>query len=134
MKVRYQRYCQSTKGGYYQDPFLKADVEEFSREREMQQRIMLEQLATASPLTAATAAAVGSTALSAAPPASNAGLFGQLAPAPAMGGLFGSPGEFHYFCRIIFCEENISLIHYSFILQHLLLVRQEGCLGLLVSN
>jgi hypothetical protein len=102
MKVRYQRYCQSTKGGYYQDPFLKADVEEFSREREMQQRIMLEQLATASPLTAATAAAVGSTAPSAAPPASNAGLFGQLAPAPAMGGLFGSPGELHYFCRIIF--------------------------------
>jgi hypothetical protein len=94
MKKRYQRYCQTTKGGYYQDPFVRADVEEFSREREMQQRIMLEQLATAAPpSTTATAAAVGTSAPSAAPPASNPGLFGQPSPAPAMGGLFGSPGE-----------------------------------------
>ena len=94
MKKRYQRYCQTTKGGYYQDPFVRADVEEFSREREMQQRIMLEQLATAAPpSTTATAAAASTSAPSTAPPASNSGLFGQPSPAPAMGGLFGSPGE-----------------------------------------
>lgn len=91
MKVRFQRYCQTTKGGYYQDPFLTADVEEFSREREMQQRIMLEQLATAAPSTAATAAAIGTMAPPPAPSASSAGFFSQPAPAPAMRGLFGSP-------------------------------------------
>jgi len=83
VKLRYQRYCQTTKGGYYEDPFLKSDVEEVSREREMQQRIMEEQLATA-PLPVAQVMAAP-----AAPSASTGGLFGQ--PAPATTGLFGAP-------------------------------------------
>jgi hypothetical protein len=80
-KLRYQRFCQHTRGGYYEDPFLRADVEEFSRERDMQHRILSEQLATALPAKEAAAAP-------AAPSASTSGLFGQ----PATG-LFGTPGE-----------------------------------------
>ena len=85
MKLRYQRYCQATRGGgYYEDPFLKADVEEVSREREMQRMIMEEQLAT----TTASTIAQGSAAQ---PAASTGGLFGQPAQAPSAGGLFGAP-------------------------------------------
>ena len=49
VKLRYQRFCRTTKGGQYEDPFLKADVEEVSRERELQQRILEEQISTAPP-------------------------------------------------------------------------------------
>lgn len=84
VKLRYQRYCQTTKGGYYEDPFLKSDVEEVSREREIQQRIMEEQLATTPIPVAQVIAAPG------APSASAGGIFGQAAPAPATTGLFGA--------------------------------------------
>ena len=50
-KRRYQRYCRATRGGYYDDPFLSADIEEVSREREVQRRIVQEQLASAPPPT-----------------------------------------------------------------------------------
>jgi hypothetical protein len=85
MKLRYQRFCQTTNGGYYEDPFRKADVEEFSRERDLQQRILSEQLATAMP---PMAAASNISAAPTAPSVSSSGLFGQ----PATG-LFGAPGE-----------------------------------------
>ena len=88
MKLRYQRFCQTTNGGYYEDPFRKADVEEFSRERDLQQRILSEQLATALPPREAAPAAFGTAAAPAAPSAAPSGLFGQ----PATG-LFGTPGE-----------------------------------------
>ena len=84
MKLRYQRFCQSTKGGYYEDPFLKADVEEFSRERDLQHKILSEQLATAMP----PKAAAPNTLAPVAPSTSSSGLFGQ----PATG-FFGAPGE-----------------------------------------
>ena len=95
VKSRYRRFCESTKGGYYDDPFIKADIEEVSREREMQQKIMEEQIATAPPPVAAaaptTAAPAPSTSLFGASPAPAAGgLFGAPAPAPS-GGLFGAP-------------------------------------------
>ena len=80
VKLRYQRFCQATKGGFYDDPFLKADVEEFGREREMQHRILSEQMAMALPPVA--------TPKPAPPPASTSGLFGQQ---PTSGGLFGAP-------------------------------------------
>jgi len=84
MKLRYQRFCQTyTRGGYYEDPFLKADVEEVGREREMQQRIRQEQVAMAEPPKPPAAAPQGAAA-----PAG--GLFGQPAAAPAGGGLFGA--------------------------------------------
>mmetsp|Transcript_5557 Transcript_5557/g.12127 ORF Transcript_5557/g.12127 Transcript_5557/m.12127 type:complete len:717 (-) Transcript_5557:2060-4210(-) len=85
VKLRYQRFCITTQG-YYDDPFRKADTEEVSREREMQQKIMEKQFASAGAAAASTAAAPG-----AAPtPASGGGLFGAT-PAPASGGgLFGA--------------------------------------------
>lgn len=83
MKLRYQRFYQNTKGGYYEDPFKKADTVAIGREREMQQRIIAEQLATASPPKATAPGA----------PAPPGGLFG--APAPAPSGLFGAPGKLH---------------------------------------
>jgi len=97
VKSRYRRFCESTKGGYYDDPFIRADVEEVSREREMQQKIMEEQIATAPPpppvaTTAAATAPAPSTSLFGATPAAAApstSLFGA-SPAPASGGLFGS--------------------------------------------
>ena len=49
VKLRYQRFYRTTKGGQYEDPFLRADVEEVSRERELQQRILEEQISTAPP-------------------------------------------------------------------------------------
>ena len=85
VKLRYQRFCQQTKGGFYDDPFLKADIEEVSRERELQQQIMQEQLATAPiPQAPVTANAAQPT------PSVGGGLFGAKAPASATGGLFGS--------------------------------------------
>jgi hypothetical protein len=110
-KSRYRRFCEATKGGYYEDPFIRADVEEVSREREMQQKIMEEQIATAPPppvaatappvaapaaggLFGSTPAAAPSTSLFGATPApASGGLFGSTpAPAPAGGGgLFGTP-------------------------------------------
>ena len=75
VKHRYQRFCQTTKGGYYDDPFLKADIEEVSRERELQQRIMEERIATAPPPQAPPTAAPN-----------------QLAPSTS-GGLFGAKGK-----------------------------------------
>jgi hypothetical protein len=110
-KSRYRRFCEVTKGGYYEDPFIRADVEEVSREREMQQKIMEEQIATAPPppvaatappvaapaaggLFGSTPAAAPSTSLFGATPApASGGLFGSTpAPAPAGGGgLFGAP-------------------------------------------
>jgi len=83
-KHRYQRFCQTTKGGYYDDPFLKADIEEVSRERELQQRIMEERIATAPPPQAPPTAAPNQTAPS------------------TSGGLFGAKGEFlvFYFMRL----------------------------------
>jgi len=93
VKSRYRRFCESTKGGYYDDPFIKADVEEVSREREMQQKIMEEQIASAPPPPVATAAAPApSTSLFGATPAAapSTSLFGA-SPAPASGGLFGAP-------------------------------------------
>lgn len=97
VKSRYRRFCESTKGGYYDDPFIRADVDEVSREREMQQKIMEEQIATAPPpppvaTTAAATAPAPSTSLFGATPAAAApstSLFGA-SPAPASGGLFGS--------------------------------------------
>jgi len=94
VKTRYRRFCESTKGGYYDDPFIKADIEEVSREREMQQKIMEEQIATAPPppvaAPPATAAPAPSTSLFGASPApASGGLFGAPAPAPS-GGLFGA--------------------------------------------
>jgi len=86
VKLRYQRYCQTTKGSYYEDPFLKADVEEVSREREMQQRIMEEQLATAPPPAAAVNVGQGIGAATAAP--------------PPTGGLFGSTPGMHYILNL----------------------------------
>jgi len=83
VKSRYRRFCESTKGGYYDDPFIKADIEEVSREREMQQKIMEEQIATAPPPPVAAPQA-------AAAPAPFTSLFGA-SPAPAPGGLFGAP-------------------------------------------
>ena len=67
VKARYRRFCETTKGGYYDDPFLKADIEEVSRERELQQRIMEERIATAPPPQAPPTAA---------PPSTSGGLFG----------------------------------------------------------
>eukprot|EP00577_Skeletonema_sp_RCC1716_P006264 CAMPEP_0113417996 /NCGR_PEP_ID=MMETSP0013_2-20120614/25960_1 /TAXON_ID=2843 ORGANISM="Skeletonema costatum, Strain 1716" /NCGR_SAMPLE_ID=MMETSP0013_2 /ASSEMBLY_ACC=CAM_ASM_000158 /LENGTH=615 /DNA_ID=CAMNT_0000305181 /DNA_START=64 /DNA_END=1907 /DNA_ORIENTATION=+ /assembly_acc=CAM_ASM_000158 len=93
VKSRYRRFCESTKGGYYDDPFIKADIEEVSREREMQQKIMEEQIATAPPppVAAPQAAPAPSTSLFGASPApAPGGLFGAPAPAPS-GGLFGAP-------------------------------------------
>jgi len=96
VKSRYRRFCESTKGGYYDDPFIKADIEEVSREREMQQKIMEEQIATAPPPPVAAAAPTAqgpapSTSLFGASPApAGGGLFGAPAPAPS-GGLFGAP-------------------------------------------
>jgi hypothetical protein len=116
VKLRYQRFCHATKGGYYDDPFLKADVEEFGREKEMQHRILLEQMAMALPPMAAPTPApppdsasglfgqqpttsgglfgapAPSTGLfgASAPSTGSGGLFGAPAPAPATGGLFGS--------------------------------------------
>mmetsp|Transcript_34713 Transcript_34713/g.79204 ORF Transcript_34713/g.79204 Transcript_34713/m.79204 type:complete len:691 (-) Transcript_34713:1741-3813(-) len=90
VKLRYQRLCQQRQG-YYDDPFLKADVEEISREREMQHRIREEQIATAPPPEPKPAQAAPSTGLFGAKspaPATGGGLFG--APAPSGGGLFGS--------------------------------------------
>ncbi len=87
-KLRYRRFCQHTRGGQYEDPFLRADVEEFSRERDMQHRILSEQLATALPPNEAATTAFGTTTAPAAPSASASGIFGQ----PATG-LFGTPGE-----------------------------------------
>lgn len=84
VKTRYRRFCESTKGGYYDDPFIKADIEEVSREREMQQKIMEEQIATAPPPPVAAAPATT------AAPAPSTSLFGA-SPAPAAGGLFGAP-------------------------------------------
>eukprot|EP00984_Skeletonema_dohrnii_P017198 scaffold7777_cov65-Skeletonema_dohrnii-CCMP3373.AAC.1 len=81
VKSRYRRFCESTKGGYYDDPFIKADIEEVSREREMQQKIMEEQIATAPPPPVAAPQAA---------PAPSTSLFGA-SPAPAAGGLFGAP-------------------------------------------
>lgn len=95
VKSRYRRFCESTKGGYYDDPFIKADVEEVSREREMQQKIMEEQIATAPPppVAAAQTAPAPSTGLFGATPAAppSTSLFGAASPAPASGGLFGAP-------------------------------------------
>jgi len=86
LKLRYQRFCRAyTKGGYYDDPFLRADVEEVGREREMQRRIMEEQIAMAPPAPVPPAAPGAPAA-----PAPAGGLFGTPAPAPA-GGLFGTP-------------------------------------------
>lgn len=73
-KHRYQRFCQTTKGGYYDDPFLKADIEEVSRERELQQRIMEERIATAPPPQAPPTAAPNQTT-------------------PSTSGLFGAKGK-----------------------------------------
>ena len=88
VKLRYQRFCQQTKGGFYDDPFLKADIEEVSRERELQQQIMQEQLATAPIPQAPVMANAYQPA-----PAVAGGLFGAKAPTPAAGGLFGAtPG------------------------------------------
>lgn len=88
VKLRYQRLCQQRQG-YYDDPFLKADVEEISREREMQHRIREEQIATAPPPEPKPAQAAPST-----------GLFGAKSPAPATGGgLFGAPGEWRNYFR-----------------------------------
>jgi len=70
-KHRYQRFCQTTKGGYYDDPFLKADIEEVSRERELQQRIMEERIATAPPPQAPPTTAPNQFA-----PSTSGGLFG----------------------------------------------------------
>jgi len=82
-KHRYQRFCQTTKGGYYDDPFLKADIEEVSRERELQQRIMEERIATAPPPQAPPTAAPN-----------------QFAPSTS-GGLFGAKGKIVVFYFIM---------------------------------
>ncbi|KAL7544023.1 hypothetical protein ACHAXR_013475, partial [Thalassiosira sp. AJA248-18] len=123
MKLRYQRFCQTTKGGYYEDPFLKADVEEVSREREMQQRIMGEQLATATPLSAPPVAqgVTGGAPIG--------GLFGQRPPAPAAaGGLFGAPGKDFAFVHLPLegCLVSPPLL--------LRLPLEEGCLVHLVRR
>ncbi|KAL7467187.1 hypothetical protein ACHAXS_007443 [Conticribra weissflogii] len=85
VKLRYQRFCIATQG-YYDDPFRKADTEEVSREREMQQKIMEKQFANAGAATASTPAAPGAAPTTAA----GGGLFGAT-PAPSIGGgLFGT--------------------------------------------
>ena len=105
VKLRYQRLCQQRKG-YYDDPFLKADVEEISREREMQHRIREEQIATAPPPEPKPAQAAPST-----------GLFGAKSPAPATGGgLFGAPGEKLFPILSPFCtptRDAYSFLHFQ---------------------
>ena len=97
-KVRYEQFCRArARGGHFDDPFLRADAEEAGREREVQGRILEEQLAIAAAQTpatpaAGTAAPAAGGGLFGAPAPAAAGLFG--APAPATGGgLFGAPGE-----------------------------------------
>ncbi|KAL9183421.1 hypothetical protein ACHAXT_004277 [Thalassiosira profunda] len=83
-KLRFRRHCEAT-GRYREDPFVRADVAEIGREREVQRRIAEERLATAAPPPAAAAAVPGAAA-----PAQG-GLFGAKSPAPAGGSLFGAP-------------------------------------------
>ncbi|KAL7547348.1 hypothetical protein ACHAWF_014091 [Thalassiosira exigua] len=104
-KARYQRLARASRGGWYDDPFLRADAEEVRREREVRDRIAEERLATAPPPPAAPVAApaaggafgqpapapVTGGLFGAPAPAAGGGLFGQPAPAPAAGGLFGTP-------------------------------------------
>ena len=107
VKLRYRRFCETMQGGYFEDPFLKADAEEVSRERELQQKIVERQLAAPSTAVGGTSlAAAVPTAPGAAPPSAMGGLFGSTpapssgglfgnnsAPAPSTGGLFGAPGK-----------------------------------------
>jgi hypothetical protein len=44
LKVRHRHFIQQ-RGGVYEDPFSKADVEEMRKEKEMHQKIMEERLA-----------------------------------------------------------------------------------------
>jgi hypothetical protein len=103
LKVRHRHFVQQ-RGGVYEDPFLKADVEEMRKERELHQKIMEERLAANADAPVAPAAATpaagglfGSTPAPAAgglfgstPAPASGGLFGSKAPAPLTGGLFGS--------------------------------------------